>query len=205
MWGYVQRAHKAFGRNLLLANTLSSGGLMAVGDFLEQKREGGQFNASRNVRMLTVGLLAGPPHHYFYTILDKFLPGRSGRTIMKKVLLDQIIAAPFFALLFIYGADLLEGRSLSHCWAEFKDKFPQIYLFDWIIWPPTQFINFRYVPEQYRVLYVNGITVIWDIFLSYIKHREVLIVKRTDSHGEEGEGGTEENASSSSASGDKDK
>ena len=33
----------------------------------------------------------------------------------------------------------------------------------------------------------------------------MVIVKRTDSHGEEGEGGTEENASSSSASGDKDK
>lgn len=105
------------------------------------------------------------------------------------MLLDQIVAAPFFALLFIYSADLLEGRSLSHCWAEFKVKFPEIYLFDWFIWPPTQFINFRYVPEQYRVLYVNAITVGWDVFLSYIKHR-------ADRPGEAGESGGEENASS---------
>ena len=27
----------------------------------------------------------------------------------------------------------------------FQEKFPQIYLFDWFIWPPSQFINFRYV------------------------------------------------------------
>ena len=42
--------------------------------------------------------------------------------------------------------------------------------FDWCIWPPSQYINFRWVPQAYRVLYVNVVTVIWDIFLSYIKH-----------------------------------
>ena len=45
-----------------------------------------------------------------------------------------------------------------------------IFQFDWIIWPPTQYINFKYIPQSARVLYVNIITVLWDIFLSYIKH-----------------------------------
>ncbi len=42
--------------------------------------------------------------------------------------------------------------------------------FDWCIWPPSQYINFTWVPQAYRVLYVNVVTVIWDIFLSKIKH-----------------------------------
>ena len=46
--------------------------------------------------------------------------------------------------------------------------------FDWVIWPPTQFINFALVPSQYRVLYVNSVTVLWDIFLSYMKHYDEL-------------------------------
>ncbi len=52
--------------------------------------------------------------------------------------------------------------------------------FDWCIWPPTQYVNFVYVPTKYRVLYVNGITVIWDVFLSYMKHYDELIAKDTD-------------------------
>jgi hypothetical protein len=28
------------------------------------------------------------------------------------------------------------------------------------------------VPAQFRVLYVNLVTVVWDIFLSYIKHHQ---------------------------------
>jgi hypothetical protein len=41
------------------------------------------------------------------------------------------------------SASLLEGRSLEECWQEFCAKFPTIYAFDWLIWPPTQYINFR--------------------------------------------------------------
>ena len=46
--------------------------------------------------------------------------------------------------------------------------------FDWCIWPPTQYVNFVYVPAKYRVSYVNAITVVWDIFLSYMKHFDEL-------------------------------
>jgi len=113
----------------------------------------------------------GPPHHYWYLYLDKLLPGKSAGVVCKKILADQIFAAPFFAITFIYGASLLEGKTLGSCWSEFKTKFPTIYLFDWFIWPPTQAINFALVPAQYRVLYVNGVTVLWDVFLSYIKHK----------------------------------
>jgi len=166
----------SFGKHLLVTNVVSSGGLLILGDFLQQKleisKDGKQtFDKERSARMGLVGLSQGPPHHYWYLYLDKLLPGKSNNVISKKILADQIIAAPFFAITFIYGACLLEGKSLGSCWLEFKEKFPTIYLFDWCIWPPTQAINFAFVPAPYRVLYVNGVTVLWDVFLSYIKHK----------------------------------
>eukprot|EP00088_Acartia_fossae_P058784 TRINITY_DN6922_c0_g1_i2.p1 TRINITY_DN6922_c0_g1~~TRINITY_DN6922_c0_g1_i2.p1 ORF type:complete len:190 (+),score=12.70 TRINITY_DN6922_c0_g1_i2:31-600(+) len=169
----LSSAHKMYGRNLLVANTASSGGLLLLGDVLEQKREGAKaIDKHRSGRMFAVGISQGPPHHYFYEWLDKLYKGRTRQAIVKKILLDQILAAPFFAITFIYVASLLEGKTFAECWQEFKEKFPAIYLFDWLIWPPSQYINFSFVPSQYRVLYINFVTVLWDIFLSYIKHRE---------------------------------
>jgi len=166
----------SFGKHLLLTNCVSCGGFFVIGDAIQQKIEmtqnpGQKFDYKRTMRLAVVGLTQGPPHHFWYLYLDRWFPGRSKQVVIKKILADQAVAAPFFAITFIYGAGLLEGNSLRSCWNEFKNKFPTIYMFDWLIWPPTQGINFLYVPTQYRVLYVNGVTVLWDVFLSYIKHK----------------------------------
>lgn len=165
----------SFGKNLLVTNIVSSGGLLVVGDLIQQNLEkceqGRGYDKERCARMGLVGLSQGPPHHYWYLYLDRILPGKTVATVGKKILADQVFAAPFFAITFIIGAGLLEGKSIAACWTEFKCKFPTIYLFDWVIWPPTQAINFALVPAQYRVLYVNAVTVVWDIFLSYTKHK----------------------------------
>ena len=170
----LQNAWRAgFGKHLLVTNTVSSGGFFVLGDAIQQRLEmtqnpGRKFDFKRNFRLGVVGLTQGPPHHYWYVYLDKFLPGKSYGVVMKKILADQIFAAPFFAITFIFGAGLLEGNTMSKiailcscsaaiilcllesCWREFKAKFPTIYLFDWVLWPPSQAVNFLLVPSQFR-------------------------------------------------------
>ncbi|CAG7827076.1 unnamed protein product, partial [Allacma fusca] len=41
---------------------------------------------------------------------------------------------------------------------------------DVVLWTPCQIINFRFVPVSHQVLFVNVLTVNWNIFLSYVKH-----------------------------------
>ena len=41
---------------------------------------------------------------------------------------------------------------------------------DLCLWPMAQFINFYFVPSGFRVLYVCGITLLWNMILAYIKH-----------------------------------
>jgi len=165
-----------FGRHkLLVVNTVSCGAFLGLGDVIQQRIERRRGLATRHDwartgRLFLVGLSQGPPHHYFYIWLDKAVPGRGRGAVGGKVLLDQLLGAPFFAASFFLAAGLLEGRPLPACWREFCAKFPAVYAFDWLLWPPAQALNFSLVPPAYRVLYVNAVTVVWDVFLSYIKH-----------------------------------
>jgi len=54
------------------------------------------YDSTRSGRMFAVGLSQGPPHHYWYMYLDKILPKADLRTIVLKIIMDQIFAAPFF-------------------------------------------------------------------------------------------------------------
>jgi len=120
--------------------------------------------------MLIVGTAQGPLNHWWYWWLDRYLPGRKITTIGKKILADQLIASPLGSGSFFLGLGLLEGKTLLQSWEEFSNKFIMVYLMDWAVWPPAQLINFLLIPSAYRVLYVNTVTLAWNVFMSYAKH-----------------------------------
>ena len=76
--------------------------------------------------MLSISLLIYGERLYIFFL--QVLPQKNARTIVKKILLDQIIAAPFFAITFFIGAGLLEGKAFKETLIEFKKKFPAVYL-----------------------------------------------------------------------------
>ena len=53
--------------------------------------------------MFIVGLMLGPANHVWYMALDRFLSGTAGRTIVKKIVADQLVAAPFMGTTFLFG------------------------------------------------------------------------------------------------------
>ena len=54
-------------------------------------------------RITTMGFAMGPMNHVWYTMLDAILPGKAASVVVKKILMDQTIAAPFFAFTYFMG------------------------------------------------------------------------------------------------------
>lgn len=165
-------------RFILYTNTVGCGTLMGAGDVIVQGVEMAQgkhpdkkIQWARTARMFTMGIVLGPCNHGWYTFLDRILPGIRPTTIVRKILLDQIVASPFFAFTFFMGMGTLEGQSPKNSWREFSQKFWAVYKADWTVWPAAQAVNFYAVPTQFRVMYVGMVTLCWNTFLSYMKHQ----------------------------------
>ena len=158
-----------FGRHLFLTNTGISFGLSGIGDLLEQKMESNQkqktkfnINWSRTLHMSTsFGLTSGVLCHFWYNYLDKTLPGRGIKVVVQKIAWDQVspclpsfrplttsdvkyfqvIFSPLCIAACLVVAGKMENKSNSSLVSETVQLGGRLYLAEWIIWPPAQFIN----------------------------------------------------------------
>lgn len=170
-----------FKKYLLTTNIVSSGILMSMGDALSQyieqkyavksdKKQQVTINWSRNAVMFAVGAAQGPLHHYFYGWLDKRYVGATMKNSSIKILYDQFIMSPVCIIMFFYSAGWMYRQTNRECAEELKSKFLTVYITDWMVWPFAQFLNFYYLHPRYRVVYVNFVTMLYNVFLSYVKH-----------------------------------
>jgi len=168
----------AYSKHQLATNIATSGGLLMLGDVIQQHIElhkglhtKGCYDWSRSGKMLLMGLFHGGPRHYFYVYLERFIPGRTISCAVKKVLCDQTIISPFVDSTFLYGVSIMESQTPAQAWMSLKEKFLQVYLCDWLLWPPFQMLNFTLVPLKFRVLFVNLMNLAWNTILSYFQHQ----------------------------------
>ncbi|KAG5872658.1 hypothetical protein JTB14_029699 [Gonioctena quinquepunctata] len=160
---------------LLLTNIGLSVSLSGLGDMIEQYYEimTGELKAydqTRTAFMSTSGLTTGFVCHYWYRHLDKILPGFTIKIVLRKIMVDQFVGSPLCISTFFLTMGVLEGTGKEVFIKEVKEKAWKLYAAEWVIWPPAQFVNFYLLPNRFRVLFDNSISLGYDIFTSRVKH-----------------------------------
>ncbi|RDY09205.1 Protein Mpv17, partial [Mucuna pruriens] len=116
--------------------------------------------------------LVGPTLHFWYLYLSKLvtLPGASGALL--RLGLDQFLFSPIFIGVFLATLVTLEGRP-SQAVPKLKQEWLSAVIANWQLWIPFQFLNFRFVPQQFQVLAANVIALVWNVILSFKAHKEM--------------------------------
>lgn len=135
-----------------------------------------KYNRIRTGHMSAAGLTTGLLSHYWYIWLDKFYgPDRILKVVFKKVLLDQILLSPINLIVYFTTVGILERAKVSRIKDEIVEKgMENIYIVEWVVWPPAQFINFLFIPLKYRLLFDNFISLGFDIYSPFVKYKTQL-------------------------------
>lgn len=161
----------------ILTKSITSGILSALGNLLSQTLEarkkaknGNEIDPAAAARFAIYGLfITGPVSHYFYQLMEVWMPSTDPYCIVKRLLLDRLFFAPAFLLLFYFVMNILEAKG----WADFEKKMRGSYWtalkMNWKVWTPFQFININFVPVQFRVLFANMIALFWYAYLASVR------------------------------------
>lgn len=159
-----------FFTNLGISTVLSGAGDMLQQHYMILQGEKEVWDKRRTSQMSITGSTVGIVCHHWFIYLDKKLPGRTLKVVLKKVLIDQLFFSPVYISVFFVTAGLLENSSFAEISKEIIQKGKLLYLAEWVVWPPAQLINFYFLPTKYRVLYDSTISLGYDIYTSYVKH-----------------------------------
>ena len=125
------------------------------------------------------GVFVGPACHYWYGYLMRIFPANTNFAAFQRTVIDQLCFAPLFIATFFTALQILDDNDNPDdsrtSFEKIKNKLEQDFWStmqsNWALWFPAQLVNFRFVPGAYQVLFSNGISFIWNIYLSFVSFR----------------------------------
>ena len=159
---------------LLMKMATSATGFF-IGDVLAQTciQKNPEFDYFRLFRLASFGFLVhGSTSHWFYGMLDGKIPGTSAGVVASKVFIDQVLWNPIFGIMFFSYVAVLELKGLGYVVDKVQNELMTQVTGSWKVWPVAHAINFRFIPTQQRVLYINSIQIGYNCFLSLISNRQ---------------------------------
>ncbi|KAG2437359.1 hypothetical protein HXX76_006014 [Chlamydomonas incerta] len=181
----LSRAWNAYERSLrrhpVLTQAASSALLWGLGDAMAQRIEArcrGEAAADCRRTALTAafgGGVIGPAGHAWYQALESLvlrcgLAGSSRRSMLLKVVLDNLVYSPAYVLAFFaFGCLAIDRLSPAEFRDQLRSQFVPTMLAEALVWPPYMALVFSRVPVPHQLLAVNVATLFDVCFLSWVR------------------------------------
>uniref|UniRef100_A0A8C1HPS1 MPV17 mitochondrial inner membrane protein like n=1 Tax=Cyprinus carpio carpio TaxID=630221 RepID=A0A8C1HPS1_CYPCA len=155
-------------RFLWATNVTLYGCLFAGGDLVHQcfsRKERVDWTHTRNVAVVAFSF-HGNFNFFWMRFLERRFPGNELRPVLRKLLLDQTLAAPLAISAFYTGElSFMEGR--EEILQDWREKFLNTYKTGLTYWPFMQLLNFALVPPLIRTAFTGCCGFIWATFLCF--------------------------------------
>ncbi|XP_057668341.1 protein Mpv17-like [Diorhabda carinulata] len=158
--------------NLILVQSIQSGVFCGTGDVIAQviaeKKSFSEIDVRRTGCFILLGSgYVGPILSIWYKFLSRKLGDKGKFVVLKKVAADQLLFAPPFQIGLITVINSLQGRDFDFIKNQIRQKYTDILLTGYKLWPAVQIINFYFVPLSYQVLVVQSVALFWNAYISW--------------------------------------
>jgi protein Mpv17 len=159
----------------IVTKCISAGIIASLGNLGAQRlmynpTQGGEFQVDYSqmgrFALLNVGFVA-PVLHFWYVGLARAIPGTELWPVIKRVFFDEFVFTPAYIPVLMGILWTLEGVEPKNLPRMIQEEWLNILIFDWSVYIPVQFVNFRFVPVKYQVLVINIVGVGWNCFVSW--------------------------------------
>lgn len=158
--------------NLILVQSVQAGILCGTGDVIAQvvteKKSASEIDINRTGCFVVLGAgFIGPTITIWYKFLSRTLGDKGKSVALKKVAVDQLLFVPPFQIALITVINSLQGRDFEFIKDQLRQKYTDILIAGYKLWPAVQIVNFYFVPLSYQVLVVQSVALFWNAYISW--------------------------------------
>lgn len=180
---FVKRTKFIFEKHPVLANSCTGFFVFSVGDVIAQVANPKADKGVDYKRSLYTGALGiamnGMCLHVWYRIIDRVFGAamKSKKSVILKCIADQVVYAPFSIAVFLSFASVKQGGSLADITQRTENKMSESFVTTWIadctLWPFANFVNFSFVPLNYRPTFVGITQLVWQSYMSTVANTSI--------------------------------
>ncbi|KAI6115034.1 hypothetical protein EDD17DRAFT_1777755 [Pisolithus thermaeus] len=175
MASFLKLYNAALIRRPMLAQPATAAVLFGAGDIIAQQaieQRGKNHDFLRTARLTFYGgAIFGPALTKWYQLLNRIKFSSPTKAVVYRVWLDQAILTPVAVGVFFGTMSILEGQGVSGAVERTRTAYEPTLIRNWMVFIPTQIINFSIVPHHLRFVVVSVVSLFWNTYLSAVNAR----------------------------------